>query len=106
MSPQRLTGGWWARSAPSVRVGTDSSVSHGVAVTRRGHHTMPASAHLDDRVLRTQTLDGARTRLARGDRVRALDIHLLASRQLVPQMFELNGGVDVPVGPHGGRAFT
>ena len=75
-----------------------------------GHTGMPASAYLDDRVLCTEALHGASTLLAGGHRIRALDVHLLASRHLVPKMFELNGGVDVSlahtVGEHSPHAAT
>src|SRR4029450_3548986 len=66
----------------------------------------PRSADLDGRVLRTEPSHGRHALVTCGQRVRAQDTHRAALRDVVPQLFELNGRFDVPVRPDGGRAFT
>src|SRR6478672_11407921 len=71
-----------------------------------GAAILVASADLDGGVLRAEPSHCRHAFVAGGQRVRAQDIHLAALRDVVPQVFELNGRLDVPVRPDRGRAFT
>jgi hypothetical protein len=73
-----------------------------LSATRNG----TPSADLDDRVLGAQPSQCRHAFVAGGQRVRAQDIHLAAHRDLVPEVFEVNGGFDVFVRPEYGGAFT
>ena len=90
----------YAQGGVAAAVGPDDSPE------LHGRDTMDAgdglcrrvvSADLDGRVLPTEPSYCRHAFVAGGQRVRAQDMHLAAHRDLVPQLFDLNGGFDVSV---------